>query len=58
LIIKTVIKNLALPPLLYAMVWTLGEKLFETLEILPKWFARILSKLHDVFPNKQFLWIS
>jgi len=34
-------------------VWTLGEDVFKMLEILPKWFVRILSKLHDVFRNER-----
>ena len=40
---------------LYAMVWTLGKEVFEILEIFPKRFVRILSKLHDVLPNESSL---
>jgi len=54
-----IIENLALSPLLYAMMRTLEKKAFEAFNIPPERFTRFLLKPHDVLPSESDLvnWI-
>ena len=48
-------ENLALSPLLYAMMRALGKEVFEMFKVSPKWFTKFLLELHYILSNESGL---